>query len=413
LTSDDIIVALDMGTSKICALIAEFDEEGDLTVAGVGIAESKGMRRGVVVNIEAAMKSVEEAIDMAEQQAGRTVETVLAGIAGGNIEGINSRGVVAVTGKGREINRNDVDRVIEAAKAIVMPMDREVLHVVPQEYIVDDQPGIKNPVDMIGVRLEAEVHIITSTVSASKNIIKCINRSGYKVDEIVLESIGASMSVLSKDERDLGTLFIDIGNGTTDLLVHLGGAPYYTGVLPVGAREVTNDLAIMLNIPFEEAEKIKLQAGCCWEELIDRNESVIVPGIGGRSPVSVPEMRICRILQPRMTELFLLVRKQLTDKGYLNRLGGGVVITGGGALLPGVAELAQEVFRMPARIGYPKNIKGLEERYRSPEYSTVTGLLLHRARQIEEEGLVIETGLRSSGATDVIRRIGSWFKEFI
>jgi len=358
------------------------------------------------------MKAVEEAIDIAEQQAGRTVESVLAGIAGGNIEGINSRGVVAVTGKGREINRNDVERVIDAAKAIVMPMDREVLHVIPQEYIVDDQAGIKNPVDMIGVRLESEVHIITSTISASKNIIKCINRSGYKVNEIVLESIAASSSVLSRDEKELGVLFLDIGNGTTDLLVHLGGAPYYTGVLPVGAQEVTNDLSIMLNIPFEEAERIKLQAGCCWEPLIDRNETVIIPGIGGRPPISVPEMRICRILQPRMAELLLLVKKQLMDKGYMNRLGGGVVITGGGALLPGVAELAQEIFQMPARIGYPKNIKGLDERFRSPEYSTVTGLLQYRANQLEEEGPVGD--LVSTGSiVDFFRKIGTWFKEFI
>jgi len=412
LTSDEIIVALDIGTSKICAFIAEFDEEGELSVAGVGITDSKGLRRGVVVNIEAARKAVEKAIDIAEQQAGRTVETVLTGIAGGNIEGINSRGVVAVTGKGREINRTDVERVIDAAKAIVMPMDREVLHVIPQEYIVDDQAGIKNPVDMIGVRLESEVHIITSTISASKNIVKCINRSGYKVDEIVLESIAASSSVLSRDEKELGVLFIDIGNGTTDLLVHLGGAPYYTGVLPVGAQEVTNDLSIMLNIPFNEAERIKIQSGCCWEPLIDRNESVIIPGIGGRAPASIPEMRICRILQPRMEELLMLVKKQLAEKGYLNRFGGGLVITGGGALLPGVAELAHEIFQMPARIGYPKNMKGLDERYRSPEFSTVTGLIHHRARQIVDEGPIIDL-TTSNILVDFIRRIGSWFKEFI
>lgn len=412
MTSDEIIVAVDIGTSKICVFIAEFDEEGDLTIAGVGITASNGIRRGVVINIEAAMKAVEEAINMAEQQAGRTVETVLAGIAGGNIEGINSRGVVAVTGKGREINNADVERVIDAAKAIVMPMDREVLHVIPQEFIVDDQAGIKNPVDMIGVRLESEVHIITSTISASKNIIKCINRSGFKVDEIVLESIAASSSVLSKDEKDLGVLFLDIGNGTTDLLVHLGGAPYYTGVLPVGAQEVTNDLAIMLNIPFEEAERIKLQSGCCWEPLIDRNEIVIIPGIGGRSPISIPEMRICRILQPRMAELLMLVKKQLVEKGYLNRLGAGVVITGGGALLPGVAELAQEIFQMPARIGHPKNMKGLNPRYRSPEYSTVTGLLQYRALKMEADGSAGEL-LVSGSVMDFFRKIGTWFKEFM
>ncbi|MDA3808777.1 MAG: cell division protein FtsA [Spirochaetaceae bacterium] len=412
MASDEIIVALDIGTSKICAFIAEFDEDDDLVIAGVGVTQSKGLRRGVVVNIEAAMKAVEEAIDMAEQQAGRTVESLIVGIAGGNIEGINSRGVVAVTGKGREINKNDVERVIDAAKAIVMPMDREVLHVIPQEFIVDDQGGIKNPVDMIGVRLESEVHIITSTISASKNIIRCINRSGYKVNEIVLESIAASSSVLSKDEMELGVLFLDIGKGTTDLLVHLGGAPYYTGVLPVGAQEVTNDLSIMLNIPFDEAERIKLQAGCCWEELIDRNETVIIPGIGGRPPISIPEMRICRILQPRMAELLLLVKKQLSDKGYLKRLGGGVVITGGGALLPGVAELAQEIFQIPARLGFPKNIKGLDEKYRSPEYSTVTGLLQYKAIQIDEDGPVNE--LISTGViVDFFRKIGTWFKEFI
>jgi cell division protein FtsA len=211
---------------------------------------------------------------------------------------------------------------------------------------------------------------------------------------------------------ELGVLFLDIGKGTTDLLVHLGGAPYYTGVLPVGAQEVTNDLSIMLNIPFDEAERIKLQAGCCWEELIDRNETVIIPGIGGRPPISIPEMRICRILQPRMAELLLLVKKQLSDKGYLKRLGGGVVITGGGALLPGVAELAQEIFQIPARLGFPKNIKGLDEKYRSPEYSTVTGLLQYKAIQIDEDGPVNE--LISTGViVDFFRKIGTWFKEFI
>ncbi len=412
MTSNEIIVALDIGTSKVCAFIAEFDEDGDLEIVGIGITSSKGLRRGVVVNIEATMKAVEEAIDMAEQQAGRTVEEVISGIAGGNIEGINSRGVVAVTGKGREINKIDVERVIDAAKAIVMPMDREVLHVIPQEFIVDDQPGIRNPVDMIGVRLESEVHIITCTISASKNIIKCINRSGFKVNEIVLESIAASSSVLSRDEKELGVLFIDIGNGTTDLLIHLSGAPFYTGVLPVGAQEVTNDLSIMLNIPFEEAERVKIESGCCWEHLIDLNETVIIPGIGGRSPISIPEMRICKIIQPRMAELFLLVKKQLDSKGYMNRLGGGVVITGGGALLPGTAELAKEIFQMPARIGYPRSMKGLEDKYRSPEFSTVTGLLNYRAGQIEEEGITGDI-ISSSSVGDFFKKIGTWFKEFI
>jgi len=410
LPSDNIFVGLDIGTVKVCAVVGERDEQGNLEIIGIGTSRSRGMRRGVVINIEATLKSVAEAIEAAEMMSGREVQSVITGIGGAHIEGINSRGVVAVSGKDREISQEDIRRVIDAAKAIVIPMDREVLHVIPQEFIVDDQRGIRDPIDMIGVRLEAEVHIITGTVSSAENLIKCVNRAGFRVQEIVLDSLASSEAVLTDDEKDLGVLLIDLGGGTTNVLVHIDGAPYHTDVIAIGGQQVTSDLSIMLKTPIEAAEKIKRDAGSCFIDLVDGDEEVIIPGVGGWPAASIPRKEMCRIIQPRMTEIFSMVRDQLEKKSLLRLLGGGVVITGGGSLLPGVAELSQEVFGVPARVGYPRKLGGLDPEYRSPEYSAAVGLVCYGAASAHAAGRP-ETAAKKTANT-FFEKLKDWMKEF-
>jgi cell division protein FtsA len=413
MAEDLMIAALDIGTTSVSAAIAEFNVDGQVEIIGLGIAPSHGLRRGVVINIEATLRSVAMAIEAAEQMAGREVAAVITGIAGGHIEGLNSRGVVAVTGKGREITPEDVERVIDAAKAVVIPMDREVIHVIPQEFIVDEQGGIKNPLDMIGVRLEAEVHIITGSVTSAQNLVKCVNRAGFKVSDIVLESLASGRAVLTEDEKELGVLLIDLGGGTTDILIYRDGAPYYTSVLPVGGAQVTGDLSIMLKTQTESAEQIKHDAGCCYMPLVEVGEPVIIPGVGGRPPASIPREEICRIIQPRMAEIFSMVRDKIGPKGYLRHLGAGIVLTGGGALLPGAVELAQEVFGASARIGQPGNLGGIGSVYQTPEYSTVIGLILQAAAKGQAQSTVAMEqntgGLRKGG---LWKRVGGWLRNF-
>ena len=406
---DGTLVGLDIGTTKVTAAIGEYTESGKVSIVGLGTSPSYGLRRGVVINIESTLKSVYAAIEAAEQQAGREVQSVITGIAGGHIEGLNSRGVVAVTGKGREITQADVDRVIDAAKAVVIPIDREVLHVIPQEYIVDDSGSIKDPIDMIGVRLEAEVHIITGSVTSAQNLVKCVNRAGFKVDEIVLESLAASKAVLTADEMELGVLLIDLGGGTTDIILHLDGAPYFTSVLPVGGSQVTGDLAIMLKTPNESAERIKREAGCCYAPLVEEeSEPVIIPGVGGRPPLAVQRGEICGIIEPRMMEIFQMVRERIEKKGYLKHLGGGVVLTGGGALLPGAVELAQEVFETAARVGQPGNLGGIGSRYQSPEFATAVGLVLY-GDEVGAPGVEFKTPEAAPGFLHGLR---NWIRNF-
>jgi cell division protein FtsA len=406
---EDLVVGLDIGTSKVSAVIGEFNEQGQLEITGIGTAGSFGLRRGAVINIEATLRSVNQAIEAAEQMAGREVQSVISGIAGSHIEGINSRGVVKVTGKGREITQQDIDRVIDAARAVVIPMDREVLHVIPQEFVVDDQGGIKNPLDMIGVRLESEVHIITGSVTSAQNLVKCVNRAGFKVSNFVLNSLASATSVLSRDEKELGVLLMDIGGGTTDILVYLDGAPYFTSVVPMGGQQVTGDLSIMLKTPHDAAERIKKDAGCCYEPLVEEGDPVIIPGVGGRPPLSIEKSRICSIVQPRMMEIFAMVRDKLEKSGYLQHLGGGVVLTGGGALLPGTVELAQDMFKAAARIGQPGNHGGLVEQYQSAEYSTAVGLVLHGAELMEPESF---SGAGRERVTGVLDGFKKWIRNF-
>jgi cell division protein FtsA len=407
---EDLIVGLDIGTTKVCVIIGGYNDNGQLEIIGVGTTPSRGLRRGVVINIETTVRSVAAAVEAAEMMSGREVISVYTGIAGGHIEGINSRGVVAVTGRGREIAREDVDRVIDAAKAIVIPMDREVLHVIPQEFVVDDQGGIKNPIGMIGVRLEAEVHIITGAVTSAQNIVRCVNRAGFKVNDIVLEPLASSKAVLTQDEKELGVLLIDLGGGTTDVLLHLEGAPYHTEVLSIGGDQVTNDLSIMLKTPLDSAEHLKKEAGCCYHPLVQEDEEVHIPGVGGRPPRTIMRSELVEIIQPRMAEILGMIREQIDRKGYLNILGGGVVITGGGSLLSGTAELATEIFNLPARIGYPVKVGGLVEEYYNPIYATGVGLVLAGAASRDVD--YMDTSSSEKTFTSVWDRMRNWFKEF-
>ena len=410
MASEDLIIGLDIGTTKVCVIVGGFNDSGQLEIIGVGTTPSRGLRRGVVINIETTVRSIATAVEAAEMMSGREVGSVYTGIAGGHIEGINSRGVVAVTGRGREITREDVDRVIDAAKAIVIPMDREVLHVIPQEFIVDDQGGIKNPIGMIGVRLEAEVHIITGAVTSAQNIVRCVNRAGFKVNDIVLEPLASSKAVLNQDEKELGVLLIDLGGGTTDVLLHLEGAPYHTEVLSIGGDQVTNDVSIMLKTPLEAAERLKKEAGCCYRQLVQQDEAVHIPGVGGRPPRTIMRSELVEIIQPRMAEILGMIREQIDRKGYLNVLGGGVVLTGGGSLLSGTAELATEIFNLPARIGYPVKLGGLVEEYHSPIYSTGVGLVLAGALRRDVD--YMDTSSSEKTFTSVWDRMRNWFKEF-
>lgn len=410
MAGEDLIVGLDIGTTKVCVIIGGFNDNGQLEITGVGTTPSRGLRRGVVINIETTVRSIAAAVEAAEMMSGREVISVYTGIAGGHIEGINSRGVVAVTGRGREITREDVDRVIDAAKAVVIPMDREVLHVIPQEFVVDDQGGIKNPIGMVGVRLEAEVHIITGAVTSAQNIVKCVNRAGFKVNDIVLEPLASSKAVLTQDEKELGVLLIDLGGGTTDVLLHLEGAPYHTEVLSVGGDQVTNDISIMLKTPLEAAEKIKVQAGCCYAPLVQEDEEVHIPGVGGRPPRTIMRSELVEIVQPRMSEILGMIREQIDRKGYLNILGGGVVVTGGGSLLTGTAELATEIFNLPARTGYPVKLGGLVEEYYNPMYATGVGLVLSGAARRDVD--YMDTSSSEKTFSSVWDRMRNWFKEF-
>lgn len=408
-----VVVGLDIGTSRIRAIIGEISDSGVFQITGVGTSPSTGLRKGVVVNIENTVRAISQAIEAAELMSGVEVTSCVMGIGGTHLDGLNSRGVVAVTGKNRdsrEIGPDDISRVIIAAKAVVIPMDRQVIHVIPQSYIVDDQKGIRDPRNMIGVRLEAEVHIITGSVTSIQNMIKCVNRASLNVDEYMLHALASVKSVMTVDERELGSILIDLGGGTTDVIVLADDAPLMTFVLPVGGIQVTNDISIVKGISAETAERIKLDAGCCWMPLIEDNEEVILPGVGGRPPVIIPRTEICEIIQPRMTEIFKMIHEKISPLMKTRQLSGNVVITGGGALLPGVVELAGEVFNTQAvRVGIPGNFGGLTNEYRSPDYATVLGLLL-AAQERQKVQEATDTAHEVS-AKPAFMRLRSWWKE--
>ncbi|MDR2135052.1 MAG: cell division protein FtsA [Treponema sp.] len=412
-----MVVGLDIGTAKVCVVIGERNDRGILEITGVGVCPSTGIKKGVVVNIEATLRSVAAAVEAAEIMCGREVHSCWTGIGGSHIDGINSRGVVTVSGKvqeTREIGQEDLNRVLQLAQEVKITMDRQVLEVIPQSFIVDGQEGIRNPLDMLGVRLEAEVHIITCSSTSAQNLVKCVNRAGFRVDDLILQSLAAGRSVLTDEEKEMGVALVDMGGGTTELLVYFDGAPCSTSSIPAGSELISRDISIVKSISFENAEKIKLDAGCCWESLLEGDE-VLISGIGGRSTVSIGRKEILEIVRPRVEEIYLMVREKL-DKLALSRpLGAGIVLTGGGAMLSGAAELASHIFRMPVRVGNPLPVPGLSEEYRSPQYATAIGLALVGNNRTsrgagEGGGEILIAG--KGGAKRGIEKFVEWLKDF-
>lgn len=369
----ELIVGLDIGTTKICAIVGEVLPTGEIDIVGVGSHPSKGLRKGVVINIESTVASIKHAIREAELMAGCEVSQVYAGIAGGHIKGFNSHGIVAV--KDREVTDADVGRVIDAARAVAIPTDREVLHILPQEFIIDQQDGIREPMGMSGVRLEAKVHIVTGATASAQNIIKCAERCGLNVVDIVLEQLASSEAVLSTDEKDLGVALIDVGGGTTDLAIWSDGSIVHTSVLAIGGDHITNDIAVGLRTPCEEAERIKQRWGCAMGALVGKEETIEVPSVGGRKPRVVSRQLLTEIIEPRVEELFALVQQEIKRSGYHELLASGIVITGGSMLLPGMTELAEDTLGLPTRLGTPCNVGGLIDVVRSPVYATGVGLV--------------------------------------
>jgi cell division protein FtsA len=391
-----------IGTTKITAIVAEQEEDGEgLRIVGVGCAPSDGLKRGVVVNLERTVRSIQHAVQIAERMSGRTIKGVWAGIAGDHIRGINSRGVIAVSRKDSEVRANDVERVIQAAKAVAIPADREILHVLPQEYIVDDQDGIRDPVGMSGVRLEAEVHIITGAASACRNLIRAAEKAGLSVEELVLEPLASANAVLTADERELGVALLDIGGGTTDVAVFYEGAIRHTAVIGLGGSNVTNDLAIGLRTPVERAEQLKLASGCALISMVRPEETVRVPSVGGRPDRDISRHMLATMIEPRAEEILALANKEIRKHHVADLLGAGVVLTGGASSLPGMAELAEQVFDLPVRQGVPSGISGMTEAVSDPRFATGVGLAIHAflndARPRAAEGGVfgrISGGLR-------------------
>jgi cell division protein FtsA len=405
--SENIVVGLDVGTTKICAIIGELNAEGMVDIIGVGSSPSRGLRRGVVVNIDHTVSAIRKAVEDAELMAGCRVDSVYAGISGGHIKGINSHGVIAI--KNREVTQVEVARVIDAARAVAIPMDREVIHILPQEFMVDDQEGIKEPIGMAGVRLEAKVHIITGAVSAAQNIERCAHRSGLRVHDLVLQQMASAEAVLSADEKELGVALVDIGGGTTDIAVFADGSIQHTSVISVGGDQLTNDIAVGLRTPMVEAEKIKKKYGCALGSLVDKDETMAVPGVGGRQPRVLSRAVLADITEPRLEEILGLVRRELEKHNLMQTVASGMVLTGGSVAVEGISELAEQLFDMPVRLGYPIGISGLVDVVNSPVYATGVGLVLWGARNKDED---IVSSYHAGGPLDrVMGRMRQWFAE--
>ena len=374
---ENIIVGLDVGTTKISAIVGEVNDNG-VEIIGIGTQPSRGMRKGVVINIDATVESIRKAVEEAELMAGAQITSVYCAIAGSHIRGFNSHGIVAV--KNREVQESDVKRVLDAARAVAIPMDREVLHVLPQEYIVDEQDGIMEPLGMSGVRLEAKVHIVTAAVTSTQNIIRCCNRTGLEVKDIVLGQLAASEAVLIPDEKELGAALVDIGGGTTDLVVFSQGAVRQTAVFGLGGNHLTNDIAVGLRTPLVESEKIKTKYGCALTAMVKKEEMIEVPSVGGRRSRSLSRQILAEIIEPRMEEIFSLVHREILKSGYENLIPSGVVLAGGTASLEGLPELVEQIFNLPVRRGYPAGVGGLMDVVNNPMYATGVGLVLYGKR---------------------------------
>ncbi|RLB07719.1 MAG: cell division protein FtsA [Deltaproteobacteria bacterium] len=403
---EEFIVGLDIGTTKICAIVGTPSGKG-VDVIGIGTHPSHGLRKGVVVNIESTVQSIRKAVEEAELMAGCEITSVYTGIAGGHIRGVNSHGIVAV--KSREVTEGDIRRVIDAATAIPVPMDREVIHILPQEYIVDGQNGIKDPLGMSGVRLEVKVHIVTGAVTSAQNIIKCANRAGLEVNDIILQQLGSSEAVLTPEEKELGVALVDIGGGTTDIAIFHQGSIKHTAVISLAGDHITGDIAIGLRTPIEEAEKIKKKYGSALTSLVGKEEKVEVPAVGERKARIISRQTLAEIIEPRVEETLQLVRREIITSGYESLIASGIVLTGGSALLEGVTELAEQIFSLPVRRGYPRDVGGLTDIVKNPIYATAVGLVLYGKRGRIGEGF-------SPGEENIFdkvtRRMKGWFKEF-
>jgi len=404
-TDKNLIVGLDIGTSKVVAIVGEITPEGSVDVIGIGSHPSVGLKKGVVVNIESTVHSIQRAVEEAELMAGCQIHSVYTGIAGQHIRSLNSHGIVAI--RDHEVTQSDMDRVIDAAKAVPIPADQKILHILPQQFVIDTQDGIKEPVGMSGVRLEAKVHIVTGSVSAAQNIIKCVRRCGLEVDDIILEQLASSYSVLTEDEKELGVCLIDIGGGTTDIAVFSQGSIRHTAVIPIAGDQVTNDIAVALRTPTQSAEAIKIKYACALSRLADPDETLEVAGAMERPARRLSRMTLAEVAEPRYEELFALVHSELRRHGLEELLGSGIVVTGGSAKMEGVIDLAEEIFRMPVRLGLPRYITGLVDVVRNPIYSTGVGLLLYGRQQQLERQINNVTG---EGFNNVFGRMKKWFQ---
>lgn len=400
---NNLIVGLDIGTSKIVAIVAELMPENKLNIIGLGTQASRGLKKGVVVNIEATMASIQRVLEEAELMADCQIKRVYTGIAGSHIRSLNSSGMVAI--KEKEVTQADIDRVVETAKAVAIPNDQQVLHILPQEFIVDGQEDVREPLGMSGVRLEVKVHIITGAVSAAENITKCVRRCGLEVSDLILQPLASSMAVLSEDEKELGICLVDIGGGTTDIAIFTGGAIRHTASIPIAGDQITNDIAMALRTPTKDAEDLKREHGCALRQLADANDYIEVPGVGERSPRRLSRQTLAEVIEPRVEELYTLVQAELRRSGFEELLSSGLVLTGGSAMMRGMVELAEEVFHLPVRVGIPAYVGGLADVVRSPRYATAVGLLLEGQSQFLQQARVQTTGMGQ-----VLSRMKEWFK---
>lgn len=408
--SGRFVVGLDIGTTKIGCVVSQIGDEGKLHVVGVGEAPSRGMRKGVVVNLDATVEAIRAAVATAELMAGVDIEQATVGIAGGHIRSFNSRGVVAISGRDNAVSQEDIDRVLAAAQAVSIPQDREILHVLPQEYVVDGQAGIASPKGMIGQRLEANVHIITSSSTSVQNLVTCVNRAGIEVRDTVVEQLAVADAVLTADEKELGVALLDIGGGTTDLAIFDRGAAWHTAVLPVGGNHFTNDLAVGLRTPIPDAERLKRKYGRALTSMIENDETVEVPSVGGRQPRQLSLRMMAEILEPRASEIFTLIHQEVTRAGFDRSLNAGVVLSGGGAILPGMAEVAEQIFDLPVRIGPPDGIHGLSDPGSGPQFATAIGLAMFSARNRPPRARM-SFSVPSGGLGRVGGRVKAWFSE--
>jgi cell division protein FtsA len=404
-TEKNLIVGLDVGTSKVVAIVGEITPEGGVEIIGIGSHPSRGLKKGVVVNIESTVHSIQRAIEEAELMAGCQIHSVYAGIAGSHIRSLNSHGIVAIRDK--EVTPSDVERVIDAARAVAIPADQKILHILPQEFIIDSQDGIREPVGMSGVRLEAKVHMVTGAVSAAQNIIKCVRRCGLEVDDVILEQLASSYSVLTEDEKELGVCLVDIGGGTTDIAVFTEGSIRHTAVIPIAGDQVTNDIAVALRTPTQNAEEIKIKYACALTQLASNDESIEVPGVGDRGSRKLARQTLAEVVEPRYEELMTLVQAELRRSGFEDLIAAGVVLTGGSSKIEGLVELAEEIFHAPVRLGSPQYVTGLFDVVRNPIYATGVGLLLFGNQNRTHRNLDVHLG---RGFKGVLNRMKSWFQ---